>query len=226
MFGVGFKLSRPPANYQCSRSKMQSRPCFALGSAYTYVRKWQEFFSSERCIGAVVCSLSRVYLSIMQLPEASFVLFLRLALGAELPIWLRVDCWSMWNNGIFMPNQNFPLRRTCLEWIQTRETTSKPPVHTKHQTAQTLICPMYSKGLIGKKAWVVPRIITHWGRVLSLSRVYFSRRQHQEASFVPWLRWSSGIDRPRLLRVDGQDMWKKGIFMPNNTSSLMRTYLE
>lgn len=183
-------------------------------------------FLEKKRIQAGFQSLSVVCLSWRQLPEASIVPFLRWSSGVDYPSSISFDCRAMWKQGIFTPNQNFPLRRTCLEWIQTRETTSKPPVHTKHQTAQTLICPMYSKGLIGKKAWVVPRIITHWGRVLSLSRVYFSRRQHQEASFVPWLRWSSGIDRPRLLRVDGQDMWKKGIFMPNNTSSLMRTYLE
>ena len=46
----------------------------------------------QRCLGAVVCSLRRVSLSRMPLPEASFVPFLRWALGVDLHVWLRVDC--------------------------------------------------------------------------------------------------------------------------------------
>ena len=40
----------------------------------------------QRCLGAVVCSLRRVSLSRMPLPEASFVPFLRWALSAYLPL--------------------------------------------------------------------------------------------------------------------------------------------
>ena len=45
----------------------------------------------QRCLGAVVCSLRRVSLSRMQLPEPSSVLFLRWALGADHPLWLSLD---------------------------------------------------------------------------------------------------------------------------------------
>ena len=46
----------------------------------------------QRCLGAEVCSLRLVSLSRMPLPEASFGPFLRWALGADLPLWLRVEC--------------------------------------------------------------------------------------------------------------------------------------
>ena len=38
--------------------------------------------------------------------------------------------------------------------IQARETTSKMPVHTKNSVAQWLLCLMYRRSLVGKKAIV------------------------------------------------------------------------
>ena len=152
MFGVGFKLSRPPANYQCSRSKMQSRPCFALGSAYTYVRKWHEFFSSERCIGAVVCSLSRVYLSIMQLPEASFVLFLRLALGAD-PLLVKGRFLRHVKTRHFHAKSDFSMQENMFGvGFKLRRPQANHQCSRRKEAAPTLLCTLFSIVLSKKRA--------------------------------------------------------------------------
>ena len=101
-----------------------------------------------------MCFSSRVELSRMQLPTATFVLDHRLGPGLNLPRGLRGDYWGLCTQGICMPNQTSPLRRTCLELISSYRDPSKAPVHKEPETAQTHLCPRDSKCLGEKKEGV------------------------------------------------------------------------
>ena len=67
MFGVGFKLRRPPAKQQGPGSQRQPRPSLPSGDQRARGEKGQRGFAEQRRIGAVVCSPRRVELSRMQL---------------------------------------------------------------------------------------------------------------------------------------------------------------
>ena len=112
MFGVGFQLRRPPAKQQGPGSPRQPRLSLAYGVQRSRGEKGKRCFAEQRRIGAVVCSPRRVYLSGMQLPEWSLERSMRGGLGAELPSWLRADCWVLRQEGICLPSPACPRRRT------------------------------------------------------------------------------------------------------------------
>ena len=100
--GVGFQLRRPPAKQQGPGSQRQPRPSLAYGDQRPGGEKGKRCFAEQRRIGAVVCSLRRVYISRMQLPAWSLEQSLRCGLGAELPSWFREGCWGLRPEGIFL----------------------------------------------------------------------------------------------------------------------------
>ena len=64
----------------------------------------------------------------MQLPEASFLPVQCLALGVELPGWLRVDCWGLCSQGMFVHAKlDFSLKRTRLELISAYGDSQQTP---------------------------------------------------------------------------------------------------
>ena len=90
--GVGFKLRIPPAKQQGPWSKRQPRHSLPYGEQRVGWQNGKRCVPEKMRIGAEIGSQRRVYLSRMQLPEASFVPILRWALGGSLPGWLRVGC--------------------------------------------------------------------------------------------------------------------------------------
>ena len=69
----------PPCSYGKQRPRGETR---------------KRCFPEQRRIGAELGFPRRVSLSRMQLPEASFVPFLRWTLAEALPSWQRVGCWG------------------------------------------------------------------------------------------------------------------------------------
>ena len=118
-FGVGFLLRRPPAKHQCTGSRRQPRPCLALGREQVYGRNHKHCFPEQTCIRAELGFLRRVSLLRMQLPEASFVPFLRWARGGSLPSWRRVGCCGHGTQCLFRPHPPSPERRACLEVVSS-----------------------------------------------------------------------------------------------------------
>jgi len=56
----------------------------------------------------------------MKLPEASFGPLLRPPLGGFLPSWLRVGCWALCKQGLFLQNPPSSHTRTRLEKLSGR----------------------------------------------------------------------------------------------------------
>ena len=65
-------------------------------------------FPEQTRIGAELGFPRRVSLSRMQLPEASFVPFLRWALAGFRPNWQNVGCWGHCTQGLFRPHPPSP----------------------------------------------------------------------------------------------------------------------
>ena len=65
-------------------SQRQPRPSLAYGDPRARGEKGKRCFADERCIGVVVCSPRRVYLSRMQLSEPRFEPWVIWGLGDEL----------------------------------------------------------------------------------------------------------------------------------------------
>ena len=72
-------------------------------------------FPEQTRIGVELGFPRRLSLSQMQLREASFVPFLRWALGGSLPSWRRVGCWGQCTQGLFRPHPPSPQKRARLE---------------------------------------------------------------------------------------------------------------
>ena len=79
-FGVGLQLHRPPAKHQCTGSRRHPRPSLFYGKQWARGETRKRCFPEPRRIGAELGFPRRVSLLRMQLPEASFVPFLRWAL--------------------------------------------------------------------------------------------------------------------------------------------------
>ena len=131
----------------------------AVGSpdpSCSYGEQWARGETRKRCfpeqtrIGAELGFPRRVSLSRMQLPEASFVPFLRWALVGP-PI-----AGGMWGAGSSAhkafsgPISFLPKGEHVWSWFPALAMTCKPPVHTEQEEAQTLLALMASNGLGGK----------------------------------------------------------------------------
>ena len=87
----------------------------------------------------------------MQLPEASFVPFLRWALAGSLPSWQSVGYLGHCTQGFSGPIGHLPEAEHVWSWFPALVMTCKTPVHTEPEAAQTLLVPMASNGL-GEKS--------------------------------------------------------------------------
>ena len=166
---MGFRLRRPPANQQGPGSQRQPRPSLAYGDQRTGAEKGKRCFAEQRRIGAVVCSPRRVYLSGMQLPEWRLEWSMRGGLGAELPSWLRADCWGLRPEAIFMPSPASPRMKRGLEWISSSGHHQQSSRAHGDRGRPDRLCPLKTRGLGEKKAsvallskgalrlWFVPR---------------------------------------------------------------------
>ena len=80
----------------------------------SYGEQWASGETRKRCIPeqtriwAELGFARRVSLSPMQLPEASFVPFLRWDLGGSLPNWRNVGFWGQCKQGLFRPQPFSP----------------------------------------------------------------------------------------------------------------------
>ena len=116
-------------------------------------------------------------------PKGQFCALLRWSSGFDCPTSLRVDCPGIVKTRYFHAKSHF----------STKENTfgvgfklGEPPANHQCPQSINLLYPRYSRGLVGKgkgcfleKACI--RAATH-----SVSRVYLSRMQPLEASFVPF----------------------------------------
>ena len=86
----------------------------------------------------------------MQLPEASFVPFLRWALAGSLPSWQSWAGGALAHKAFSGPIRLLPEVEHVWIWLHSIAMTFKPPVYTEQQEALTLLVPMASTGLGGK----------------------------------------------------------------------------
>jgi len=104
-------------------------------------------FPEQTRIGAELCFPRRVSLSRMQLPEASFVPFLRWALAGSLRSWQSAACWGHCTQGFSGPICLLPEVEHFWSWFPPLEITCKEPVHRVQEESQTLLVPMATKWL-------------------------------------------------------------------------------
>ena len=91
----------------------------------SYGEQWARGETRKRCfpeqtrIGAELGFPRRVSLSRKQLPEASFVPFLRWSLAGSCRRWQRVGCWGQCTQGLFRPHPPSPSSRARLELVSS-----------------------------------------------------------------------------------------------------------
>ena len=144
----------------CSSDSLQRTSAHGAGGSpdppYSYGEQWARGETRKRCfpeqtrIGAELDFPRRVSLSRMQLPEASFVPFLRWSLGGSLPIWQKVGWWGQCTQGLFRPHPLLPKQEHVWNCIPAPATTSKAPVHREQEAAQILLGPRASRPLVEK----------------------------------------------------------------------------
>ena len=100
-------------------------------------------FPEQTRIGAEIGFPRRVSLSRKQLPEASFVPFLKWALAGFLPSWQNVGWWGQCTQGLFRPHLPSPQTRACLELVSSSSDHQKS---TSAQGAGGSPDPPYSYG--------------------------------------------------------------------------------
>ena len=83
----------------------------------------------------------------MQLPEASFVPFLRWALGGSLPSWQSWAGGALAHKAFSGPIRLLPEVEHLWSWFPALAMPCKAPVHREQEAAQTLLVPMASNGL-------------------------------------------------------------------------------
>ena len=155
----------------------------------------------------------------MQLREASFVPFLRGALGGSLPSWRRVGCWGQCTQGLFRPHPPSPQKRARLEVFSI---SSDHQQSTSAQGAGGSPDPPRPKGEHRPRGETGKRCFaehTRTGAELAFPRrVSLSRRQLPEARFVPFLRWALGGSLPSRRRVGCWGQCTQGLFRPHPPS--------
>ena len=127
------------------------------------MRKRHVLLPEERCLGAVVCSLRRVSLSRMPLPEASLGPFVR---------WAQVLI-SLAGSGLIdgaCANKAFRCQILLLHdgehiWsgFLAQETTSKPQLPTEQEAAQTVLYPWRAEGLVRQRHVLLSSAKKHEG---------------------------------------------------------------
>ena len=98
-------------------------------------------FPEQTRIGAEPGFPRRVSLSQMQLPEASFVPFLRWALGGSLPTWRKRGAVARAHKAFSGPIRLLPKGEHIWSWFPALAMTCKAPVHREQEATQNLLVP-------------------------------------------------------------------------------------
>ena len=155
----------------------------------------------------------------MQLPEASFVPFLRWALAGSLPSWRNVGCWGRCTQGLFWPHPPSPQRSAHLELVSSSRDHQHSP---SAKGAVGSPDPSSSYGEQWARGETRKRCFPEQTRIRAElgfpRRVSLSRKQLPEASFVPFLRWSLAGSRRRWQRVGCWGQCTQGLFRPHPPS--------
>ena len=163
----------------------------------------------------------------MHLPEASFVPFLRWALGGSLRSWRKLGWWGQCTQGLFRPHPRSPQRRARLELVSS---SSDHQHSTSAQEAGGSPDPPCSYGEQWAKGEITKRCFPEQRRIGAelgfLRRVSLSSRQLPEASFVPYLRWALGESLPSRRRVGCWGQCTQGLLRLHPSSSQTRARLE
>ena len=170
---------------------------------YSYGEQWARGETRKRCfpeqarIGAELGFPKRVSLSPIQLPEASFVPFLRFALGGSHPSWRNVGFCGQCTQGRFWPHPPSPQRGTHLELVFSSRDHQQT---TRAQVAGGIPDPPCSYGKQRARGETRKRCFPEQARIgaeLGFPRSGpLSRMQLPKASFVPFLRWALGGSLP------------------------------
>ena len=107
-------------------------------------------FLRKHALGlSLVCR--RVSFSLMQLPEASIVPYLRWALAGSLPSWQRLGVGARAHKAFSGPACLLPDVEHVWSWFPALAMTCNAPLHREQEAAQTLLVPMASRDL-GEKS--------------------------------------------------------------------------
>ena len=135
-FGVGFQLQRRPAKHQCTGSRRQPRPTLYLWQAMAWRETRKHCFPEQTRIGAELGFPRRVSFSPTQLPEASFVPFLRWALvGAS----IAGGKWCLGasaHKAFSGPISFLPKGEHVWSWFPALAMTCKALVHREQEAAR------------------------------------------------------------------------------------------
>lgn len=153
MFGVGFSLGKTAKHNQCTESIVSPM----AHSPYIWERpRWEigkSGFPEQTHTRAGVFSQSQLAFEWRKLPNSCFVQLATVLSCLDPPRSLSPALPGMWKEGLFRPNQKFPLRRTSVEWVSSQGN----QLHTTH--AQRAVGshfnhPWSGRGLCGTKARV------------------------------------------------------------------------
>ena len=152
----------------------------------------------------------------MQLPEASFVPFLRWDLAVCLPSWRKVGWWGQCTQGLFRPHPPSPQTRARLELLSS---SSDHQQSTSAQGARGSPKPpgsygeQWARGETRKSCFPEQ---TRIGAELGFPRrVSLSRMQLPETSFVPFLRWALGGSLLSWRKLGRWGQCTQGLFRPH-----------
>ena len=155
----------------------------------------------------------------MQLPEASFVPFLRWALAWSLPRLESLGFWSQCTQGLFWPHPPSPQRSALLELVSS---SSDALQSTSAQRAGSSPEPPCSYGKQWARGETRTRCFpeqTRIGAELGFPRrVSLSRKQLPEGSFVPFLKWALAGFLPSWQNVGWWGQCTQGLFRPHPPS--------
>ena len=149
----------------------------------------------------------------MQLPEASFVPFLRWALAGSLPSWWNVGCCGYCTQGLFRPHPPSPQTRARLELLSSSRD------HQQSTNAQGAggspdhpcsYGEQWARGETRKRCFPEQRLIE--AELGFPRRVSLSRMQLPEPSFVPFLRWALAGFLPNWQNVGCWGQCTQGLF--------------
>ena len=137
--------------HQCTGSRKSPDPSCSYGEQWASGETRKGCFSEQTHIGAELGFTRRVSLLRMQLPEASFVPFLRWALEGP-SIAGGMWCAGASAHKVFSGSiRLLPEVEHVWSWFPALAMTCKAPVHTDQDEAQTLLIPMASNRL-GEKS--------------------------------------------------------------------------
>ncbi len=155
----------------------------------------------------------------MHLPEASFVPFLRWALGVSLPSWRKLGWWGQCTQGLFRPDRHSLQTRARMDFLSS---SSDHQQSTRAQGAggsPDPPCPygeQWARGETRKLCLPEQRRI---GPELGFPRkISLSQMKRPEASFVPFLRWVLRGSLPRWQNVGWWGQCTQGLFRPHPPS--------